>query len=77
MLLDLDRGTLAIYKNGNRLGVMMGQLRGAFVWAMVGHAHRVHNWEFVRIDRRTAPLSQPLTREAMAPLGNDRVTVEV
>lgn len=53
MLLDLNRGTLAVYKNGRRLGVMSDQLRGVYVWAVVSHP--IQNGEFVRIDRRTAP----------------------
>ena len=32
MLLDLDAGTLAVYKNGRRLGVMRDKLSGDFSW---------------------------------------------
>ena len=32
MLLDLDEGTLAVYKNGRRLGVMKDGLSGEYCW---------------------------------------------
>ena len=32
MLLDLDAGTLAVYKNGRRLGVMRDELSGDYCW---------------------------------------------
>ena len=32
MLLDLDEGTLAVYKNGRRLGVMKNRLSGEYCW---------------------------------------------
>ena len=32
LLLDLGEGTLAVYKNGRRLGVMMGGLSGEYCW---------------------------------------------
>jgi len=32
MLLDLDAGTLTVYKNGQRLGVMKDKLSGEFSW---------------------------------------------
>ena len=34
MLLDLDEGTLSVYKNGRRLGVMMSGLTGEYVWVV-------------------------------------------
>ena len=55
MLLDLNRGTLAVYKNGRRLGVMSDRLRGVYVWAAVVRQPIQHYEDFVRIDRRTAP----------------------
>ena len=33
LLLDLDEGTLSVYKNGERLGVMARELKGEYVWA--------------------------------------------
>jgi hypothetical protein len=47
LLLDLDRGTLTVYKNGERLGVMVsGGLLGTFSWAVSlgyeeGHSARI------------------------------------
>ena len=32
LLLDLDNGTLAVFKNGRRLGIMKNGLAGAFCW---------------------------------------------
>ncbi|EJK55984.1 hypothetical protein THAOC_24209 [Thalassiosira oceanica] len=32
MLLDLDEGTLSVYRNNRRLGVMKGGLSGAYCW---------------------------------------------
>ena len=32
LLLDLDKGNLAVYKNGRRLGIMMGELSGEYCW---------------------------------------------
>jgi hypothetical protein len=35
MLLDLDQGTMTVYKNDERLGVMMtGDLSGEYSWAV-------------------------------------------
>ena len=34
MLLDLDEGTLSVYKNRRRLGVMMSGLTGEYVWVV-------------------------------------------
>ena len=31
-LLDLDEGTLSVFKNGRRLGVMKDELGGEYVW---------------------------------------------
>ena len=33
MLLDLDDGTLSMYKNGRKLGVMKRGLSGPYCWA--------------------------------------------
>ena len=32
LLLDLDEGTLSVFKNGRRLGVMKDGLGGEYVW---------------------------------------------
>lgn len=32
LLLDLDEGTLSVYKNGTRLGVMMRSHTGEYCW---------------------------------------------
>ena len=32
LLLDLDEGTLTVYKNGRRLGVMKDGLSGEYCW---------------------------------------------
>ena len=32
LLLDLEEGTLTVYKNGRRLGVMMEGLSGEYCW---------------------------------------------
>ena len=34
MLLDLDEGTLSVYKNGRKLGVMKRGLAGPYCWAV-------------------------------------------
>ena len=34
MLLDLDEGTLSVYKNGRKLGVMKSGLAGPYCWAV-------------------------------------------
>ena len=34
MLLDLDEGTLSVYKNGRKLGVMKGGLAGHYCWVV-------------------------------------------
>ena len=34
MLLDLDEGTLSVYNNGRKLGVMKGGLGGHYCWAV-------------------------------------------
>ena len=38
MLLDLDEGTLSVYKNDRRLGVMKRELAGQYCWvaSMIG-----------------------------------------
>eukprot|EP01046_Picozoa_sp_COSAG06_P012757 COSAG06_NODE_759_length_12508_cov_9.809171_2_plen_55_part_00 len=34
MLLDLDQGTMTVYKNNERLGVMATGLSGEYSWAV-------------------------------------------
>ena len=34
MLLDLDEGTLSVYKNGRKLGVLKNGLAGPYCWAV-------------------------------------------
>ena len=34
LLLDLDEGTLSVYKNGRRLGTMKDGLSGEYCWLM-------------------------------------------
>ena len=34
MLLDLDEGTLSVYKNGRKLGVMKRGLSGQYCWVV-------------------------------------------
>ena len=34
MLLDLDEGTLSVYKNGRKLGVMKRGLAGQYCWVV-------------------------------------------
>ena len=34
MLLDLDEGTLSVYNNGRKLGVMKRGLAGHYCWAL-------------------------------------------
>ena len=34
MLLDLDEGTLTVFKNGRKLGIMKRGLRGSYCWAV-------------------------------------------
>jgi hypothetical protein len=35
LLLDLDQGSMTVYKNGERLGVMVSGLSGEYCWAVV------------------------------------------
>ena len=52
MLLDLDEGTLSVYKNGRKLGVMKRGLAGHYCW-FVGMA----KGNKVTIKRETLPTS--------------------
>ena len=51
MLLDLDAGTLSIYKNGRRLGTMLDGLSGEYCWTAT-------MWDYgdsVRIEKGSIP----------------------
>jgi len=50
MLLDLDEGTLSVYKNGRRLGVMMSGLVGPYCWVFT-----TRGFNTVRIKRGKIP----------------------
>ena len=51
LLLDLNEGTLAVYKNGRRLGVMKSGLSGEYCW----YASLGDNGDTVSIERGTLP----------------------
>ena len=50
MLLDLDEGTLSVYKNGRKLGVMKRGLAGPYCWAI-----SMRKWASVTMKRGTIP----------------------
>ena len=52
MLLDLDEGTLSVYKNGRKLGVMKRELAGHYCWVV-----SLRNRSQVTIKRETVPES--------------------
>jgi len=52
MLLDLDEGTLSVYKNGRKLGVMKRGLAGEYCWVAT-----IHIGVQVTIKRGTIPTS--------------------
>ena len=61
MLLDLDQGSMSIWKNGERLGVMVAEgLTGPLCWA-AGGAEEPHS---ARIESAPAPASP--TEEELA-----------
>ncbi|KAL9189829.1 hypothetical protein ACHAXT_009504 [Thalassiosira profunda] len=57
LLLDLDEGTLAVYKDGRRLGVMMDGLTGEYCWVvnLQAQAHGRPEQQNVRIRRAPIP----------------------
>ena len=57
LLLDLDEGTLTVYKDGTRLGVMMDGLSGEYTWVaeMTAQAHGSPDEQNVRIERAPVP----------------------
>ena len=52
LLLDLDQGTMTVYKNDERLGVMATGLSGEYSWA-------VSLWRSARIDAAELPAAHP------------------
>ena len=50
MLLDLDEGTLSVYKNGRKLGIIKRGLAGQYCWAV-----SLYEGEEVTIKRGTVP----------------------
>ena len=50
MLLDLDEGTLSVYKNGRRLGVMKRGLAGPYCWVV-----SMYRGARVKMERGTVP----------------------
>ena len=52
MLLNLDEGTLAVYKNNRRLGVMKDGLSGSYCWCATGAGNTV-----ITIERCDNPLA--------------------
>ncbi|EJK65172.1 hypothetical protein THAOC_14001, partial [Thalassiosira oceanica] len=55
MLLNLDEGTLTIYKNNRRLGVMMDGLSGPYCWYVSVYKRRTAAESAVSIKRGTLP----------------------
>jgi hypothetical protein len=53
MLLDLDQGSMTVYKNDERLGVMATGLSGEYSWAV----ELVMQGASVRIEAAAAPVS--------------------
>ncbi|EJK47641.1 hypothetical protein THAOC_33625 [Thalassiosira oceanica] len=60
MLLNLDEGTLAVYKNNRRLGVMRDGLSGPYCWYVNLHKHQTFS-DAVSIKRGTLPDSDGAT----------------
>lgn len=57
LLLDLDAGTLSMYKDDERLGVMMRGLTGEYCWvaSILAQAHGRPHQQNVRIERAPVP----------------------
>jgi hypothetical protein len=53
LLLDLDQGTMTVYKNDERLGVMATGLSGEYSWAVTQY----EQGDSVRIETAPAPAS--------------------
>ena len=61
MLLDLDVGTLSVYKNGRKLGVMKRRLVGQYCWVVSMYERGSQ----VTIKRGTVPLSLGWVKELL------------
>mmetsp|Transcript_16730 Transcript_16730/g.25454 ORF Transcript_16730/g.25454 Transcript_16730/m.25454 type:complete len:130 (+) Transcript_16730:126-515(+) len=57
LLLDLDEGTLTVYKDDCRLGVMMGGLTGEYCWTATIQAHANSSPHIQNVRNERAPLS--------------------
>ena len=56
LLLDLEEGTLTVYKNGERLGVISREMQGRFCWAAYWcPTYSMSEGETVRIARKPVP----------------------
>lgn len=57
LLLDLDEGTLTVYKDGKRLGIMMRGLAGEYCWtvSILAQAHGCPHKQNVRVERAPVP----------------------
>lgn len=57
LLLDLDEGTLTVYKEGKCLGIMMRGLTGEYCWAVsiLAQAHGCPHRQNVRIEKANVP----------------------
>jgi hypothetical protein len=55
MLLDLDQGTMTVYKSDERLGVMATGLSGEYSWAVALYGQTPG----VRIDATELPAAHP------------------
>jgi len=54
MTLDLDAGTLIVFKNGQRVGLMKAGLSGEYCWFVKGEASSSQGRVMVSIDRGTS-----------------------
>eukprot|EP01046_Picozoa_sp_COSAG06_P065814 COSAG06_NODE_16335_length_1006_cov_25.051819_1_plen_69_part_00 len=58
MLLDLDQGTMTVYKNDERLGVMATGLSGEYCWAV----SLQRQGDSARIEAAASPTAKELAR---------------
>ena len=68
LLLDLDEGTLTVYKDGKRLGIMMRGLTGEYCWVLsvLAQGHGCPHQQNVRIER--APIPTTDTDQTFRPV---------
>ena len=67
MLLDLDQGSMTVYKNDERLGVMATGLSGEYCWALSMESDPYdHRTDSVRIEAAVAPPSPTAEELAQA-----------